>query len=230
MLNNRSGSTEKRHSITYQFYCAVLLFLHACCRGTRDAAVGIIAIHFLEHAVLADDRPHVALIVGDAVMITAVGPVAVTVLNALQSAIPVDVAAAVVPRHQYLSFKRLIWLANDCQSARQAVIVNRLIGGRREAGQVYMKSKFNHCDNALSLNGSCKVIVSFSLKGISFLTFLIFSPQLISSALVPFYFFLKIISWSIVVNFHTPPLKSITLYFSMNFHFLFCSKRNTDVF
>ena len=124
----------------------------------------------------------------------------------------------------------VVRLVAQHEPPRPLLLIHRLVSGRREAGQVYMKSKFNHCDNALSLNGSCKVIVSFSLKGISFLTFLNFSPQLISSALVPFYFFLKIISWSIVVNFHTPPLKSITLYFSMNFHFLFCSKRNTDVF
>ena len=62
LLNNRSGSAEKRHSITYQFYCAVLLFLHAGGGGTRYAAVGVIAVHLLEHAVLADDRPHIPLI------------------------------------------------------------------------------------------------------------------------------------------------------------------------
>lgn len=63
LLNNRSGSTEKRHSITYQFYCAVLLFLHDGGGCTRYAAVGIIAVHLLERAVLADDGPHIALIV-----------------------------------------------------------------------------------------------------------------------------------------------------------------------
>ena len=51
-------------------------------------------------------------------MVTAVGPVAVTVLNALQRAIAVDVAAAVIPRHQR---PRLEWLYQPWDATSQPV-------------------------------------------------------------------------------------------------------------
>ncbi len=57
--------------LAVELLAAILVGLHACRRGTRDAAVRIIAVHLLEHAVLADDRPNVALIVIQYVMISA---------------------------------------------------------------------------------------------------------------------------------------------------------------
>ena len=82
---------------------AVLVGLHtgvAHCAAAHQRTVGVVVVDLLERALPIDHGSHIALIVLDMVVPLPVSPVAVVAHDALQNAVTVDVAAAVVAHHQ----------------------------------------------------------------------------------------------------------------------------------